>query len=94
MIGYILWTLTNFGLLYEGNKSAWPVELTRSFEFLDGAEKDMLVFTPFLSMMLLNRGCFCACNQTSSLNLDDVEVVPNEHCSRAHVKICSNDLDL
>jgi len=29
MIGYILWTLTNFGLLYEGNKSAWPVELTR-----------------------------------------------------------------
>merc|ERR1712113_306850 len=29
MIGYILWTLTNFGLLYEGSKSAWPVELTR-----------------------------------------------------------------
>ena len=48
MIGYILWTLTNFGLLYEGNKSAWPVELTRSFEFLDDAEYDMLVFTPFL----------------------------------------------
>ena len=29
VIGYLLWTLTNFGLLYEGTKSAWPVELIR-----------------------------------------------------------------
>merc|ERR1719209_430215 len=29
VIGYLLWTLTNFGLLYEGTKSAWPVELLR-----------------------------------------------------------------
>ena len=29
VIGYLLWTLTNFGFLYEGAKSAWPVELFR-----------------------------------------------------------------
>merc|ERR1712212_142745 len=29
VIGYLLWTLTSFGLLYEGTKSAWPLELIR-----------------------------------------------------------------
>ena len=36
VIGYLLWTLTNFGLLYEGTKSAWPLELLRWGEWSMG----------------------------------------------------------